>query len=610
MIKKILYINLSIFILMIFSLQLHAAFLYKNYIIRHYQGRDILCDVYIVQKNDWVIKIFQQRGEIAEHDFPEFLRIFKKLNPNVSDVNTIRPGQQILIPLKKIGDDTLPGQASGFVSIPFVSISKVSDIIHQNADEYEVREGDCISVILSNHYGEFGSKSYQQGIELFKLVNPNINDLNKIYPGQILYVPHASLRDQVWYASLFNDEGKINPDIDIRDITEADDAEMKPDPANPKPETDKSSNGSPLQKAAFALDAKLMTKGTYYFPQKGTKDLALDLVRHPVMELENGEKILFCETDVFSQSDKDAMMTYWKGLKIIPLSLQSNFEQFLDAIFRADENFNSENQIAFTDHDLSVNIIADWIISPPGSPDPSQPSYQTCIFLIKTKQDVSSAIKRYLTDFHIRVKIISDTNADKTDKIKGQMISPNSPVQKANIISQGDLRPFVQQFTNALGYRYSENINISFPYAGIQVDALSNLVSSDSGKQILIDFGDLYGDAISAIENTGLDIIQLNNKQDWKAIAKQILTAFDISYDDQFSFMGIDHLKEHNIFFTLSGLILEHQDEGPLVIASSSLHHEISGFLKQSGNRILLVGGNGSSMAIKNEIPVPTQPKQ
>ncbi|MBW1842084.1 MAG: hypothetical protein JRI75_09870, partial [Deltaproteobacteria bacterium] len=96
----------------------YGAFFYKNYVVRYDRGRDILCDPYVVKKNDWVIKLFKEKGEIAHTDFPEFLRIFKRINPHIRDTDLIRPGQHILIPLQKIRGNTLPGQSSGIVTIP------------------------------------------------------------------------------------------------------------------------------------------------------------------------------------------------------------------------------------------------------------------------------------------------------------------------------------------------------------------------------------------------------------------------------------------------------------------------------------------------------------
>ena len=57
----------------------HAAFLEKKFVVCQDQGRDVLCDAYTVKKDDYVTKLFQQRGEIAYRDFPMFLEIFKRL---------------------------------------------------------------------------------------------------------------------------------------------------------------------------------------------------------------------------------------------------------------------------------------------------------------------------------------------------------------------------------------------------------------------------------------------------------------------------------------------------------------------------------------------------
>ena len=50
--------------------------LLKDYVVRYDRGWDILCDPYQVQKGDWVLKIFRQKGEIVLEDFREFLSIF------------------------------------------------------------------------------------------------------------------------------------------------------------------------------------------------------------------------------------------------------------------------------------------------------------------------------------------------------------------------------------------------------------------------------------------------------------------------------------------------------------------------------------------------------
>ncbi len=46
-----------------------SSLVYKNYIVRYDRGWDVLCEPYVVQRGDWVLKICRQKGEIANQNF-------------------------------------------------------------------------------------------------------------------------------------------------------------------------------------------------------------------------------------------------------------------------------------------------------------------------------------------------------------------------------------------------------------------------------------------------------------------------------------------------------------------------------------------------------------
>ncbi len=74
----------------------------KYYVVKQDMGNHIWCEPYVVQKNDSLPRIFQEKGGIIDENPEEFLKIFKRLNPQVIDLENMRPGQQIYIPLKKM----------------------------------------------------------------------------------------------------------------------------------------------------------------------------------------------------------------------------------------------------------------------------------------------------------------------------------------------------------------------------------------------------------------------------------------------------------------------------------------------------------------------------
>jgi len=135
----------------------YCAFVYKNYVVRYDRGWNILCDPYVVKKNDWIFKLFRQKGELSHRDYPEFLRIFKRLNPHVHNIDRIRPGQHILIPLKKVTRDALPEQSSGVVTIPFIADSRMSQALEMHSSPYRVQKGDSISILIAKQFEGYGT---------------------------------------------------------------------------------------------------------------------------------------------------------------------------------------------------------------------------------------------------------------------------------------------------------------------------------------------------------------------------------------------------------------------------------------------------------------------
>lgn len=596
-----------------------AAFLYnKDYVIRQDQGQDILCDPYIVQKNDWVIKLFQRRGQIAEQDFPEFLRIFQRLNPHVNDVDKILPGQDILIPLKKLEHETLPGQSSGVVTIPFVSISKLPDFIQKDSAEYTVKPGDYISSIISTGYGRYGSKSYREGVELFKLINPELTDINRIYPGQTIHVPNPGLQDKPWYAKLFNKDGQINTKMDINSLISPRD-KPKTDVLTGKtpvaasglssaqpvsPEKKQLSTGateqvpvrqtvSSLSEAATALGAKLLSKGTYYFPRPGQKDFKLDLTRYPVIQLSDGSRVLFCENDDLPLSDKKALMSFWKDLRIMRLPLQSTFEQVLDAIFRSDDRYELKNRLHLEDHGVAIDIKAKWIIRSKPS-DMEGNTSVTCIFY-KNETDfpLPVSLASYLSQSGVMIREIPKYGAAPVSSEGSPAPQPLKASQSALISLQNDLETTVSDLLTAMGCHYSQKVNISFPYAGTQINALSNLISTSKGRQLLVDYGDLYGDALISIRKTGLQIVELAGIKDWKIAARHIFSELRFSFADNLDFKALTRPDDGHITIHLPGVVVETDARESFLITPASLRQELAQLLIQSGYCPIMVSGNG-----------------
>ncbi len=561
----------------------YNALLYKSYTIRYDRGWDILCDPYVVKKNDWLYKLFKQKGEISHRDFPEFVMIFKRINPHIHNIDRIRAGQHIIIPLKKLKQSSMPGQSSGVVTIPFVTIPNIPETLKTYSAEYTVQKGDCISILISTRYGSYGAEPYKQGIKLFRLINPDIKDLNRIYAGQDILIPDPAIRQQPWYQSLFDRLANYQNLTDFDRTIKA----HKKTPMLPVSKDREKKPSFPLSKVACALDAKLSTKGVYYFPRQGQEDFKIDLSRIPLIKLKNGTRILFpVDDNKNNKSELDIVKSFWKDVHIVQIAPNDSEKHVFDAVFERLEKGVLKNRLSFFDQGVKVEVRGEWIFDKIAEKGKSARHF--CISLIDNPRErTPESILRYLDQNNIVLKeIIKGKN---TAGQKSNNLDSNKSAEDVNTIDSSDQKTFVNDLITAIGYKYSPDVSISFPYSGVQVKTVSNLVTGSDGNPFLIDFGNLYGDAVSAIEKTGFTVIQIKSDDKCPVIIQKILGAMDVSYTNNPTFLAAKRPAIYNTVLTIPGFLVTSAGKPSILLSFATPHSGIIQFLTNQGVKISMI---------------------
>lgn len=561
-------------------------FLYKNYIVKQDKGIEILCDSYIVQPHDWVYKVFKQKGEISGKDYPDFLQIFKRINPHIYNPDLIRPGQAILIPLKKLAPGDLPGQSKGIVTIPFIGRIDPDEVLSKQSLKYQVKKGDCVSSIISKKFGEYGTRNYRRKVKLFRHLNPDIKNLNTIYIGSYVNLPDPSMKNKPWYKSIFNDSGNIanyrTPEKNI--FTPAfDSVSSEINTANKK---DDKKSGSPLSKAVYAMEARLINKGNYYFPGQSKNDHILDLALFPIIELEWGKKIVCSLKESVTEDVKYAISSYWKNVKFISISANDSTQTIINSIFEAAKNQNTPSTIEFQSNGITATIKADWIIDKSFNEDNKHNSPKICIFLIENSNEKTHpSISRYLALHNI---IVKDHLVKKNNQINPQS-EKNLTIYDKNdvvLIDTNNNKTFVKSVVSALDFEYTPNASISFQYAGMQLQSVLSQISTETGVPLLVDFGDIYGDAMQAIKNTGFNIIQIFRTDDYHSIITKLLTALNLSFTDSPDLLAANRPESSNISLSIPGFLIS-KNKTKIIIPSVSLPADVICFLREKNIKIL-----------------------
>ncbi|MEE8397699.1 MAG: LysM peptidoglycan-binding domain-containing protein [Desulfobacterales bacterium] len=542
----------------------YGAILYKSYTVQTDRGTDILCDPYHVEKNDYVYKLFRQRGEISEKDFPEFLSIFKRLNPHIRNIDRIHPGQQILIPLKKLERDALPGQASGIVTIPFITLTNVTELLKKYAYEHKVEPGDSVSVLVSRRYVGYGSRVFQNGMRLFKLMNPSVKDINHILPGQHLLLPDPALRQEPWYPSLLDPAGKISKQAVLSGLN-------LPEEEASQDMADQDDSVVGFSRAATLLEGQLVGKGRYFFPRQGKKDLELDLSRVPVIMLKNGMRIIFAEGNTISEPDMKTVTSYWPNAVVAPISPTAPFDRVLNAISQLAGKKQSPNSLSFSDRGLVVKIQARWVFEEPALE--GQPTRYICVTPIENPDErTPESILRYLS----RHNIVLREDITGADDNRGEDPSPHlNTTVKDGVIAVSDSQALVAELLERLGYAYSRQGDITFPYAGIQVQTVANIVLRENGSPLLVDFGDFNGEAVLALAEAGFDIILMKAEDDHHTVTLKLLRILGVTFSENPTFPAVERQGVNNTSLTVPGFLIPGVGTSSTLISTTPLADEV-----------------------------------
>jgi hypothetical protein len=556
-----------------------SSLVYKNYIVRYDRGWDILCEPYVVQRGDWVLKIFRQKGEIANQDFRDFLGIFQRLNPHVQDIDMVRPGQSIDIPLRKLEHGALPGQDNGVVTIPIVTLSKVMDVLQQNALPYQVQRGDTVSQMVARRFGRYGTKAYKEGVQLLQAANPQITDINRIYAGQKIHLPDPSIREKQEYDALYDEKGNLRANIDPNQTATAaqpEDGETgAPSEQQLPPPSAPETPQSPLAAAVATVGGKLIGKGTYYVPRNGETDLEIDLSRHPLLEA-GSQRLLFTQDGEIMGQAAETVQSHWPQLKVVAYSPQDSAPEIIAAIFDAmgDEE-NGPTEAAFEDQGVHVAVRAKWI-----KPESDQRSL--CITPIGAPdQQTPESMRRYLEQNGILLKEVLPGGLAIGGA--GAARGGRHAVKDVLTLTPTGQRDFVQRLARVLNFSYAPNVPVTFPYAGLQIDAFANLVRTPDGREVLLDFGELYGGAVKALQESGLNVVQIGAEESYTTITGKLLSSLNEPYIENPSFQAAARPVEFNTTVTIMGLLYADAENKRTLLSDAVLHPAITDLLSAEG---------------------------
>jgi hypothetical protein len=330
------------------------------------------------------------------------------------------------------------------------------------------------------------------------------------------------------------------------------------------------------------VGGKLSDKGTYFVPRPGRDDFEVDLSRHPLLELDNTTDLVFSQTNDVMGEDKQSVQQFWSAAKVVSYDAQSSVEEIVGAIFKSLEEQNTLPQVAeagFSDRGVQVNVRAKWIRS-------ESDGRRLCIMPVATPaQRTPEALRRYLEQHGIVLKELLP--GEKNAAADVSATSQRHAVRDILDLAPANQKEFVQHLAKALGYHYTPNVAIKFPYAGVMVEAFANLFSTGDGRELLVDFGDLYGDALKAIRESGPVVVQIAAGDGYDDIVRKLFSGLGLAFDENPSFLAAPRPEEYNTVVTVSGILLTRGEDQETLLTGTAMHAAVAELVGANGVAIV-----------------------
>lgn len=529
--------------------------------LRKVGNTKVLTQVYTVKTGDHVSKILRKKGLAKHHRLHKLISLFKQLNPSLSNIDLIHPGEDIIIPLKIVpltGDSgrTKPSQPEK------IAVSKLKGIDLEN---YTVEPGDSLSKVIVARYDITRSEMYGEYLELVKQLNPAVKNLNLIYPGQKIRLPIYC------------------PEVIRRPIAAA---------ISPEREQNLCPLSRDLSFIFLEIGEEWIQTGRHFIPLKSGGQIDLKAISFPIINLKSGQRVIVDLHNKLPDGMVKLIESNWTNYHVVRLEEKDNLRSSLDKILRScnyPKIFKKGKSLQLG-ADIPLKITGDWIITLPKTSSYKGASFVVIDLIESYRHHTPRVIKDYLEKSGVRV--IDYPPADDNG------LNANAGVDIMD--SASDPSSLIESILNLTGQTYSTKMEVP-AFRGQKTD-FKLIVKADfflkiKGSDAVIDLTGLDPEITSLLNEHQILVLSMAREKEPLAMVARTLDFLGVqSYSGPHTFMAVAGDDSRNITFDLPGVIFSDPRGKDIFVTPLHLPHEIAIFLSQKGYKIfVLPNGNRSA---------------
>ncbi|HUT73087.1 MAG TPA: LysM peptidoglycan-binding domain-containing protein [Desulfatiglandales bacterium] len=529
-------------------------------------GREVVYERYQVEKGDYIWKIMRQRGLLKKPDFTELYAALKNLNPSLTNLDLIHPGETILIPLNIV---SVKGYEEG-KELDQEPAKELIDLDEADLENYVVKPGDSLTKIIKNKFNLPSGFVYEDYLKLVQKFNPALTNPDLIFPNQVIRLP-------IYSPEMVRMPIKAQPETA---------APSKPRPAKTKDTAEILTLKQGLKSIFNQMGEEWVDGGEQFIPLKSGGQVNLKADSFPVLNLNSGRRII---VDIRNELPEDIgrlIEADWEDYRIVHLAQDDSLKTATGKILSA---CNYHTVVKSGDYlkvtgDVGITIAGDWAIIPQKGKGDIPDRVITLSFIRSRSEQTPRVVKAYLA----RLGIIA---VDYPDFSGSDSASEEVPVLKEITMKENVDFPLTTLLLDLAGQPFSKTLEIPLyrgEDSGFNVIIKADIFFNRQGQDCIIDFRGLSPHIVSLLSKHRIRVLPLSRERVPSRITARVLDFLGIPFaSKEHRFPVAARPETRNIMISFSGITFADR-EGQMILATDKrIAEELVFFLNKSGYHVL-----------------------
>ncbi|MDQ5985529.1 MAG: hypothetical protein CSYNP_01240 [Syntrophus sp. SKADARSKE-3] len=384
---------------------------------------------------------------------------------------------------------------------------------HAKTFTYTIKNGDHLLDIVKNELGINKNR-----LSIIKKYNPQIKNINLIYPGQKIFLPSVPYKSST---------RSVNAATTTAQDIQTEKGFVQSGTMIPTLE-----NFAVMQTVLQRMNATMMTSGRYVIPLPEIGQITVDCEMMPMIEFDDGSIVFMDYRKQMPDNIKKLIRKYWKNYTVIAADIRDGILPALANAVNASKAYAMRKQT----HSLvfgqkpTVRLPIDWLITGQSPSSRGTNSYMQAIITIRTED---GRLPATMVAFLAKKQFVYTEILDgKVLPSLTEVLSENAS-EKIPQLNSSSRRRLVLDFLGYLGFKpvTDEDVQIfNSTKDGFNLSMKADIRCNHGNQRVIYSPRKVPNQFIDILKTKSTEVVILSEDDTPKAVIEKNLTAFRIPF--------------------------------------------------------------------------------